>query len=90
MLYHLGLIEKQFVAQNMIQNGQKVGQQLKDFVGETLTPVWSVLSLSGDAQQHFTVTMFPLTGVHAATARRVSRNVSKFMARWPNLLKGFF
>lgn len=39
MLYHLGLIEKQFVAQNMIQNGQKVGQQLKDFVGETLTPV---------------------------------------------------
>lgn len=68
----------------MIQNGLKVGQQLKDFVGETPTVVWSVLSLSGDAQQHFTVT---IAGVHAATARRVSRNVSKFMARWPNLLK---
>lgn len=65
----------------MIQNGQIVAQQLKDFVGETMTAVCSVMSQSGDAQRYFTVTVFPLAGVHSATARRASRNVGKFTAR---------
>lgn len=62
--------------------------QLKDFVGETMTAVWSMMS--GDAQRYFIVTVFPLAGVHSAAARRASRNVGKFMARWPNFLEDSF